>query len=155
MKLFDFFKKKKPIFVKTTTGKEKKKEVKEKVKPKEEKKEVKVKEEVKKPPKVSVPKPKEKKIDLAWKILEKPHISEKATDLTKQNKYIFRVFPKSNKNQIKKAVEDIYKIDVLDVKIIKIPRKKKMRGRVSGWKKGYKKAIVKIKEGQKIELLPR
>ncbi len=146
MALLDIFKRKK-----------KKEEKIEPVKKKEE--------EAKEPPKVSVSKPKpafvkatagrEKKIDLAWKILETPHISEKATDLTKQNKYVFRVFPKSNKKEIKKAVEDVYGIDVLDVRTIKIPRKKKMRGRVSGWKKGYKKAIVKIKEGQKIELLPR
>lgn len=96
-----------------------------------------------------------KKIDLSWKVLEQPHISEKATDLSKENKYIFRVFSKSNKKEIKKAVEGIYEIDVLDVRIINVPRKKKMRGRIVGWKKGYKKAIVKIKEGQKIELLPR
>ena len=165
MKFLNFFKKK-PSFVKTATGKEKKEkereEIKEEVKPKEEaKKEVKVKKEAKKPSEVSIPKPKPfmagkaKKLDLAWKVLETPHISEKATDLTKQNKYVFRVFPKSNKKEIKKAVEDIYGIDVLDVKTIKIPRKKKMRGRVAGWKKGYKKAIVKIEKGQKIEILPR
>jgi len=149
MKFLNFFKKKKK-------KEEEKEKIKEEVKPKKEvKKEVKVKKEAKKPSKISIPKPKEKKVGLAWKVLETPHISEKATDLTKQNKYVFRVFPKSNKKEIKKAVEDIYGIDVLDVKTIKIPRKKKMRGRVAGWKKGYKKAIVKIKEGQKIELLPR
>ena len=145
MKIFDFFKRKK-----------KEEEKIELLKKKEE--------EVKKPSKVTVPKPKpsfakttvkEKRTDLGWRILESPHISEKATDLAKKNQYTFRIFPKANKNEVKKAVEGIYGVDVEDVKIIKVPRKRKHRGRVLGWKTGYKKAIVKIREGQKIEVLPR
>lgn len=89
------------------------------------------------------------------KILLSPQITEKATDLTKKNQYIFKVYFKTNKNEIKKAIENLYKVNVLDVKIVKIPRKRRRLGRISGWRKGYKKAIVKIKEGQKIEVLPR
>lgn len=171
MKFLDFLKKKKkPAFVKTTAGKEEKKEVKPKIvekkkplsvkpRPTPKKKAKKEGREVRpseiKPGPAKISGDKEKEIGLAWRVLEKPHISEKATDLTKENKYIFRVFLKSNKREIKKAVEDIYGVNVLNVKIINIPGKRKTRGRVSGWKKGYKKAIVKIKEGQKIELLPR
>jgi len=44
---------------------------------------------------------------------------------------------------------------VMDVKIINVPAKERRLGRISGWKKGFKKAIIKIKEGQKIEVLPR
>jgi large subunit ribosomal protein L23 len=52
-------------------------------------------------------------------------------------------------------VEGIYGVKVTDVKIINVPRKKRrVRGQI-GWKKGYKKAIVQVKEGQKIEILPR
>jgi len=97
----------------------------------------------------------EKRTSHAWRILKKPHITEKATNLLEDNQYVFEVFPKANKIEIKKVIEDFYKVDVLNVKIINIPPKKRRLGRISGWQKGYKKAIVKIKEGQKIELLPR
>jgi len=90
-----------------------------------------------------------------YKILREPYISEKTTDLAKKNQYIFKVFPEVNKTEIKKAIGDLYGVEVLSVKIINIPRKQRMVGRIRGWRKGYKKAIVKIKEGQKIEVLPR
>ena len=82
-------------------------------------------------------------------------MTEKATELAKKNQYVFKVWPRANKVEIKKAIEDIYGVDVVSVKIIKVPRKRRRLGRISGWRKGYKKAIVKIKEGQKIEVLPR
>jgi large subunit ribosomal protein L23 len=88
-------------------------------------------------------------------VLESPHITEKATELTKHNQYVFRVLPRANKVEVKKDVENLYGVDVVDVKIINVPRKRRRLGRFLGWRKGYKKAIVKIKEGQKIEVLPR
>lgn len=88
-------------------------------------------------------------------ILKSLHITEKATDLVKKNQYVFRVVPKANKTEIKKAIESLYGVDVLNVKIINIPKKQRRLGKQIGWRKGYKKTIVKIKEGQKIEVLPR
>jgi len=88
-------------------------------------------------------------------ILKTPHISEKSTELTGRNQYVFKVFSRANKTEIKKAIENLYKVKVISVKIIKVPAKKRRLGRITGWRKGYKKAIVKIKEGQKIEVLPR
>lgn len=112
--------------------------------------------EEKKPVPVAAAPPKLKKISgQAYGILKKPRVTEKATDLTSKNQYIFEVFPESNKGQIEKAVEDIYGVDVVSVKIINIHRKKRRLGKIEGWKSGYKKAIVRIKEGQKIEVLPR
>lgn len=111
-------------------------------------------EKVEKPASVAAEKPK-KILGQAYRILKKPHVTERATDLTSKNQYIFEVFPNSNKNQIKKAVEDVYGVDVASVNIVNIPRKRKRLGRIEGWRAGYKKAIVKIKEGQKIEVLPR
>ena len=102
----------------------------------------------------SVLKPK-KILGQAYKVLRKPHVTEKATDLTAINQYVFEVFPGVNKNQVKKAVEDVYGIDVVGVRIINIPRKRRRLGRIEGWQGAYKKAIVKIKKGQKIEVLPR
>ena len=66
---------------------------------------------------------------------------------------MFEVSPNYNKNEVKNAVEGIYNVDVLSVNIIKIPAKKRRLGRTEGFRKAYKKAVVKIKEGQKIEIL--
>lgn len=120
-----------------------------KIKPVEEFKEVKE--------KIAVVPKKERKTVAgeSWKILRSPHITEKATDLAKKNQYVFKISETANKTEIKKAIENLYGVSVLAVRIIKIPKKSRRLGKQKGWKKGYKKAIVKIKEGQKIEVLPR
>ena len=97
----------------------------------------------------------EKVIGEAYRILKTPHVTEKATDLVKKNQYVFKVYSRANKVEIKKAIEDLYGVDVLGVKVINLPPKRRRLGKIMGWRKGYKKAIVKIKEGQKIEVLPR
>lgn len=103
----------------------------------------------------SIPRKKTKKTTRVYRVLDIPHVTEKATDLVKKNQYTFKVFKNTNKSEIKKAVENLYGIDVKSVKIINIPSKKRRLGRTMGRKPGYKKAIVKIAEGQKIEILPR
>jgi len=95
------------------------------------------------------------KISETYRVLKEPHITEKATDLARRNQYVFRIWEGANKVEVKKGIEDIYKVKVIGVKIIKVPPKRRRLGRISGWKKGYKKAIVKVKEGQKIELFPK
>lgn len=127
---------------------------KKKVKAKKEKKE-----EIKVPKKEAVEtvQPKTETFDsaIAFRVLKAPHITEKATDLAAQNQYVFKVYPRTNKSQIKEAIEELYNVDVVDVKIIKVPRKRRMvKGKI-GWRKEYKKAIIKIKKGQKIEVMPR
>jgi len=120
------------------------------------------KEEIEKKPEEKSVKTEEPKIKLKkitrgeerW-VLKAPHITEKATDLSEKNKYVFKVFPKANKIEIKKAIQDLYGVDVLAVRIINIPARRRKLGRNEGWQKGYKKAIIKIKQGQKIEILPR
>jgi len=87
--------------------------------------------------------------------LKSVHITEKATELAEKGQYIFKVFENANKQEIKKVVESIYHVDVISVNIINIHRKRKRLGKSIGWKQGYKKAIVKIKKGQEIEILPR
>jgi len=89
----------------------------------------------------------------SYNIVKEPHISEKSTSLGDQDKYVFRVYDRSNKQEIKKSVEGIYKVNVLSVNVIKIPGKKRRIGKVEGFKKGYTKAVVTIKAGQKIEIL--
>ena len=99
-------------------------------------------------------KPKKKTLGRIANILKAPHISEKAVELEKQNKYVFRVYPKANKIQAKKAIEDLYGVEVKNVNIINVPKKNKILQGIKGSKSGYKKAIVTLEKGQKIEILP-
>ena len=99
--------------------------------------------------------PKKEKTGEAYKILKTPQVTEKATDLVKKNQYVFKVYSRANKNEVKKAIESVYGVDVISVRVINVPAKRRRLGRQRGWRKGYKKAIVKIKTGQKIEVLPR
>ena len=91
------------------------------------------------------------KIHLFDKILS-PHVTEKSTNLSEQNKIVFKVPHKANKKNLKKNIEKIFKVNVTKINIInkkskiKITRGRKVR--VSG----FKKAIVTIKKGQNIDL---
>lgn len=87
-------------------------------------------------------------------ILLKPHITEKTIELTKQNKYTFQVSKGSRKPEIAKAVESTFNVNVLDVKITtNAPEtKRNYKYQATFSKGGIKKAIVKLKKGQKIEL---
>lgn len=85
-------------------------------------------------------------------ILRQPHITEKTTKAAEENKYIFSVAGLANKVKIKRAVEGRYKVKVETVNIINMPGKERRRGKISGWKPGIKKAIVTLKNGQKIEV---
>ena len=156
MAILDIFKKKKKEEKKKEEPKKKEKIKLEKKegKKREEKKTVSRKKEELKPEKPASTAKRERKTFFK-QVLKEPHITEKATLLAEENFYVFKVFPKSNKNEVKKAVESIYGVDVLNVNMINIPRRERRVGKSLGWKKGYKKAVVKIKEGQKIEVAPR
>jgi len=84
----------------------------------------------------------------------KPHITEKATELSKSNQYVFVVQPHADKRDVARSVEKMYGVNVKGVHIVVVHPKKMRLGRTKGMKKGYKKAIVRIQEGQKIEILP-
>ncbi len=87
-----------------------------------------------------------------WKFLIKPWITEKAHALMALGEYIFHVSKRASKIQIKKAVEDLYKVKVTKVRMINIPAKKRIQGRIVGKKSSYRKAIITLKKGDKIEL---
>jgi len=89
-----------------------------------------------------------------YRILKEPHISEKATYLSDQRKYTFKVFSQANKVQIKRAVTNLYGVKVRDVKIINIKPKKRILRGIEGTKGGHKKAVVTLEQGEKIEILP-
>ncbi len=81
-----------------------------------------------------------------------PIVTEKSTNLSEQNKIVFKVNGNFNKKLIKKNVEKIFKVDVTKVNIVnKRSRIKVTRGRKSKVS-GYKKAIVTLKKGQNIDL---
>jgi large subunit ribosomal protein L23 len=94
-----------------------------------------------------------KNVKFSYEAVKNPHISEKASYLAEKDQYIFNISPDYNKNEIKSAIEGIYGVDVLSVNMIKIPAKKRRLGKTEGFRKAYKKAVVKIKNGQKIEIL--
>ena len=71
-----------------------------------------------------------------------------------KNKYVFRVARTANKRQIKIAVEEAYSVTVKKVWTINVKGKMRQLGRTTGWKPGYKKAVVELKAGQTIEILP-
>lgn len=88
-------------------------------------------------------------------VLEGPHITEKAGRLEALRQYVFRVTPKANKIEIARAVEKVYGVTVTAVRTVRVPGKVRRRGRYSGFRPGYKKAIVTLKSGESIELMPK
>ncbi len=97
----------------------------------------------------------EDRIKQGWRSVKAPHITEKAGFLEGKNQFVFKVFNNANKNEIKKSIEEIYRVNVTNVNIINVRPKERRKGRIKGQKAGYKKAIVSLKAGQKIEILPR
>jgi large subunit ribosomal protein L23 len=87
-------------------------------------------------------------------IILQPVVSEKSTHLLKENKYVFKVPLQVGKIEIKKAVEEIFKVRVDKVRTMQVKGKpRKWRGRMVGKTSRYKKAVVKLKEGDTIEEL--
>lgn len=91
--------------------------------------------------------------DLADLIL-KPIVTEKATILLEQNKYVFDVQPKATKPAIKAAIESLFDVTVVKVNTQRLPRKKRRVGKFIGYKPQYKRAIVTLKVGDSITLFP-
>lgn len=84
-------------------------------------------------------------------VLLKPIISEKSLIDTANSKFVFQVAVDANKQQIAKTIEDIYKVNVTGVNIIRLHSEKRLiRGRYQIKTKVWKKAIVTLKKGQKI-----
>jgi len=88
-----------------------------------------------------------------YEVLKRPIRTEKSYSLQRENKYVFEVDRRANKIQVKEAVERIFNVDVVSVHIINVPAKKGRYGRrVVVRKPAWKKAIVTIAPGQKIEV---
>lgn len=87
-----------------------------------------------------------------YDIIKAPIITEQSTKLIEsQNRYTFKVDRKANKVEIKKAIEIIFNVKVLSVNTVNVLPKYKKMGKYEGFKPAYKKAVVKLAEGQKID----
>lgn len=85
-------------------------------------------------------------------IILRPIVTEKSTAAMQANKYTFEVHPDANKIQIKKAVEEIFKVKVEKVNTIRVRGKLRRVGRFVGRRPDRKKAIVTLKEGHSIQI---
>jgi large subunit ribosomal protein L23 len=88
----------------------------------------------------------------ARQVVIRPVVSEKSYALIGQNKYTFRVHPDAHKTQIRSAVEEIFNVSVIDVRTMTMKSKPKRRGWTAGRTRGWKKAVVELAPGERIEL---
>ena len=89
---------------------------------------------------------------LAREIIIKPVVTEKSVDLMQENKYCFKVAKDANKIEIKNAIEEIFKVSVVNVNTVNVHGKMKRMGRHHGRTASWKKAIVTLREGDSIEV---
>lgn len=84
----------------------------------------------------------------------RPRITEKSGDASqKLNAYTFEIKSSSSKNEVAKAVKELYKVVPLKINIINLPRKRILSRGKKGWSGGVKKAVVYLKKGDKIEFI--
>ena len=93
-------------------------------------------------------------LDRAYQIIEKPVITEKASDETgKRNAYTFRVPLDANKVEIRQAVQQLFDVKVRRVNTLHVSGKWRVRGRSIGKTRNWKKAVVVLAEGDTIDVL--
>ncbi|MFH1611818.1 MAG: 50S ribosomal protein L23 [bacterium] len=97
------------------------------------------------------------KAEWIYDIIKKPHITEKAVILSEKGKYVFNVSYQATKPEIKKAIKALYDVKINKVNLIHMPAKRRRLGATKGWQhgleKGYKKAIVTLAKGEKIDVI--
>ena len=90
--------------------------------------------------------------DFSYGQIVSPYLTEKTSILNTDHQYVFKVFKGANKVEIKKAIERLYGVHVEKVRIIIVPSKERRLGKFEGEKTGFKKAIVRLRQGDKIEV---
>ena len=88
-----------------------------------------------------------------YDILVRPLITEKTMKLVEEGKYTFEVKQGSNKVEVKKAVEELFKVEVTAVNMMNTLRKKRRVGKYEGLRPAVQKAIVTLAEGQKLDVI--
>ncbi len=89
----------------------------------------------------------------AHRVLMHYHLSEKSNQFSQNGRYVFRVAKNTNKIEVKKAVERVYDVHVTSVNMISVGGKKRRQGRTVGRTGDWKKAIVTLKDGERISSL--
>ncbi|MBI2112987.1 MAG: 50S ribosomal protein L23 [Candidatus Wildermuthbacteria bacterium] len=87
-------------------------------------------------------------------VIQHPLMTEKALQGAERRSYTFKVYPGVTKHAVRQAVQDMYKVNVSRVNMITMPEKSVRVGKTRGVKQGFKKAIVILKKGQKIDIAP-
>ena len=85
-------------------------------------------------------------------VLRRPIVTEQSTRLAEQGQYVFEVAPGANKPQIRQAVQQAFSVEVLAVNTMNVRGKEKRYGRRVGRQRDWKKAIVTVAPGQRIEI---
>ena len=85
-------------------------------------------------------------------VLLAPVVSEKSYSLITDRKYTFKVHEDSHKTQIRQAVEELFEVNVVEVRTMSVKSKPKRRGFTSGRTRTWKKAVVQVREGQSIPI---
>ncbi|MBN1282410.1 MAG: 50S ribosomal protein L23 [Proteobacteria bacterium] len=88
-----------------------------------------------------------------FEVIKRPLVTEKSTMAQEDNKYTFDVSLKATKADIRRAVEGVFKVTVEEVRTISMPAKYKRVGKNMGKLSPWKKAIVRLKEGDRIEFM--
>lgn len=85
-------------------------------------------------------------------VIMRPLVTEKSTlGREERNEVAFAVDPRANKHDVRRAVEELFSVRVTDVRTMRMPRKKRRVGRFVGTRPEWKKAVVRLAEGQSIE----
>lgn len=88
-----------------------------------------------------------------YRIIKRALFTEKSTiERDEKSKYVFEVNRRANKIEIGKAVETVFKVKVIDVHVMNVPGKKKRVGKILGEKRAWKKAVVTLAPGSRIEI---
>jgi large subunit ribosomal protein L23 len=88
----------------------------------------------------------------ASQVIIRPVVSEKSYVLATADRYTFRVHADAHKTQIKQAIEQLFDVDVVEIRTLSVKSKPKRRGYTSGRTRAWKKAIVQVKPGQSIPI---
>ena len=88
----------------------------------------------------------------SYDIIKRPIITEKSSGLVDKLQYSFEVDKKANKVEIKKAIEEIFNVNVVAIRTVNVHKKAKRMGRYEGFTTAYKKAIVRLEKGQTIDV---
>lgn len=88
----------------------------------------------------------------AYDIIKRPLITEKTTQLVDSGKYTFEVMQGVNKVEVKKAIEELFDVNVVSVNIINVRKKARRVGKYDGFTPAVRKAVVTLQEGQTLDV---